>query len=202
MVTAAARILGLRAPMGRDRCSTTRSVWNDLSEWTEEGRVNPRRRTVIVAAVALLAAGCQGQGDGEETTVGHLTLSVPEGWTEESASGKWDKKFVGDGIELQVSGTFSEDPIASTAFSRLDVQATTQLSDYQQTKALENPEVKGADSTYTEEEEQMEGIWILAGQWPYPSTAAIALSGESLDSAEVESIIDSLEFTTKEGTSG
>lgn len=165
--------------------------------------MNPGRRTVLVAAMVVALAGCTGQGAGgeQEVTVGHLSMTVPDGWTKEPASGKWDQKFVGDGIELQVSGTFSEDPNASTAFSRLDLPATTQLSDYSQTKALENAEVEGADSsvradfTYTEEGTGMEGIWIIAGQWPHPSTAAIALSGESLDSPAVESILDSLEFT-------
>lgn len=68
--------------------------------------------------------------------------NVPEGWTEEPASGTWDQKFVGDGIELQIAGSFSRDPNA---------------------------------------------------------TAAIALSGESLDSTEVKAVLDSMEFTKPEG---
>lgn len=172
--------------------------------------MNPRRRALPVIAMVAVLTGCtsQGAGGGEEITVGQLSVTVPEGWTEESASGNWDQKFVGDGIELQVSGSFSKDPNASTAFSRLDLPATTQLTDYSQTKALEDAEVEGADSsvradfTYTEEGTRMEGIWVIAGQWPYPSTAAVALSGESLDSTEVKAVLDSIEFTKREGSSG
>lgn len=106
--------------------------------------------------------------------VGHLSVSVPDGWKEESASGKWDKKFVGDGIELQVSGSFSTDPRASAAFSRLDLSATTQLSDYKQTKALENADLKGADSSvradfsYPDDGTSMEGSGLSPGHGRIP----------------------------------
>lgn len=169
--------------------------------------MSPRRPAVLLAlTVALTGCGVgPGGSSDEETTVGHLTVTVPDGWTEEEGSGKWDKKFVGDGIEMQVSGTFSKDPSATTAFSRLDLPATTQLSDYRQTQPLENPEIDGADTSvradysYSDDGRRMEGVWIIAGQWPDPSTAVISLSGESLESSEVKSIVDSLEFEKSEG---
>lgn len=138
--------------------------------------------------------------------MGHLTVTVPKGWTEKKATGKWDKKFVGDGLELQISGTFSDDPTAAGAYGRLDLPATLGLQDYQ-SKGVHQPdvEVKGADTsmrgdfTYTDDGAAKEGCWVIAGQWPHPSTAVIALSGKSLDRKVVTSIIESLQFEKTTG---
>lgn len=165
-----------------------------------------RRSAVTLLAVSLVAlAGCSGgsgggSGDGQAVEVGHLTVTVPEGWTEEPASGEWDKKFVKDGVELQVSGTFSEDPTASAAYSRLDLPASVQLPDYEG-KGARKAEVEGADTavqadfTYTKDGTPMSGVWVIAGQYPYPSTAALALSGEKLDPELVRSLVEGLSFT-------
>lgn len=173
----------------------------------------PRRRVVLASGVVLALAACSGAGDagGTDTvtvTVGHLTVTVPPGWTEGEASGPWDKKFVGDGYELQIAGTFSDDPTASAAFPRLDLPATLELPGYEDEGVYEpDVEIEGADSsmrrdfTYTDGGEAMEGTWVIAGQWPYPSTAAIALTGASLEPEVVDPVIDTLEFT-KTQTSG
>lgn len=163
----------------------------------------------MMAGLVLALAGCSGSdagGGAREVTVGHLTVTVPAGWTEQDVSGKWDRKFVGDGLELQISGTFSEDPTASAARGRLDLPATLGLPGYQ-SKGLHQPdvEVEGADTSlradfiYTDDGAPMEGAWVIAGQWPYPSTAAIALTGVSLEGDVVRSIIESLEFEKTRG---
>ena len=176
-------------------------------------RTRPGRRLVLTAgfALALALTGCSttdgSGGDGaREVTVGHLTVTVPAGWSEEEPDGTWDRKFAGDGVELQIAGTFSEDPTASAARARLDLPATVELPGYESRGIHEPPvEVAGADTslrtdfTYEDEGTTKEGAWVIAGQWPYPSTAAIALSGESLDVPEVESVIESLTFTKTSG---
>lgn len=174
--------------------------------------MTPRRRDVMVAGLVLAMAGCSGSDDpgggDREVTVGHLTVTVPAGWTEQDARGEWDRRFAGDGLELQISGTFSDDPTASAAFPRLDLPATLELPGYED-KGVHEPdiEIEGADSsmrrdfTYTDGGESMEGTWVIAGQWPYPSTAAIALTGASLEPEDVDPIINTLRFT-KTQTSG
>jgi len=159
-----------------------------------------------MAGAALALTACSDGGSGQKVTVGHLTVTVPKGWTEKKASGKWDKTFVGDGLELRISGTFSDDPTASAAYGRLDLPATLGLKDYQ-SEGVHQPdvEVEGADTsmrsdfTYTDAGTPKEGCWVIAGQWPHPSTAAIALSGKSLDNEVVTSIIESLRFEKTTG---
>lgn len=171
----------------------------------------PRRRAVLAAVGLMVLTACSGPSDaggGDTVTVGHLTVTVPSGWTEGEASGPWDQKFAGDGYELQISGTFSDDPTASAAFPRLDLPATLELPGYQD-QGVHEPdiEIPGADSsmrrdfTYTDGSTTMEGTWVIAGQWPYPSTAAISLTGASLEPEVVDPILDSLRFT-KTQTSG
>lgn len=165
---------------------------------------------MITVGIALALAGCStgGSEGAHEVTVGHLTVEVPAGWTEGKASGQWDKKFVGDGYEMQIAGTFSDDPTASAAFTRLDLPATVELPGYED-KGVHEPdiEIEGADTSmrrdfsYTDDGEAMQGTWVIGGQWPYPSTAVIALTGASIEREVVESIIDSLRFT-KTQTSG
>lgn len=109
---------------------------------------------------------------------------------------------------MQISGTFSDDPTASAAFTRLDLPAMVELPGYED-KGVHEPdiEIEGADTSmrrdfgYTDDGEAMEGTWVIAGQWPYPSTAAIALTGASLEPEVMDPIIDSLRFT-KSRTSG
>ena len=168
-----------------------------------------RRGMVLTAALALVLSGCstsEGSGGTGEVTVGHLTVTVPDGWQEKPAKGQWDRKFVGDDLELQISGTFTDDPTASAAHAQLDLPAMLELPGYDP-QGVHEPDVSvaGADTsgrwdfTYTDDGKPMEGTWVIAAQWPYPSTAAISLSGPSLDSPEVESIIDSLEFEKTAG---
>ena len=163
------------------------------------------RRELLTAGAVLALTACS-DGSDQDVTVGHLTVTVPKGWVEKKATGKWDKKFVGDGLELQISGTFSDDPTASAAHGRLDLPAMLELPDYD-SKGVHEPdvEVEGADTsmradfTYTDDGAPKEGCWVIAGQWPYPSTAAIALSGKSLDRKVVTAIIDSLHFEKTAG---
>lgn len=166
------------------------------------------RTTAACLAGLLVLSGCsQGPDGGREVEVGHLTLSVPQGWTEEPASGQFDKKWVGDEVELQVSGSFSTDPTASAAYGRLDLPATLQLDGYRGQGAKKH-EVPGADTavradfTYDEAGEPRSGTWIVAGQWPYPSTAVVTLTGADLDTEDVRGVIDSLHFDKTTGKDG
>ncbi|MBR7742650.1 hypothetical protein KC207_05030 [Phycicoccus sp. BSK3Z-2] len=168
-------------------------------------------RTVaaLLAGLGLaVTTGCSGGTAGySEVEVGHLTLERPESWSEEPATGElWTQRYVGDGMELQVSGEFSTDPTASAAYSRLDLPATVQLEGYEGS-GVDNATVEGADTavrsdfTYTEDGTPHQGVWVIAGQWPSPSTAAIAITGETLDATVVDQIIASLRFSRTGGGS-
>lgn len=171
----------------------------------------PTPRRVVLALTSVLGlmavAGCSGSDEGwTELTVGHLTVERPSTWTEQTPSGKtWTKKFTGDSLELQISGLFSEDPTASAAVSRLDLPAMVGLEGYDG-GAVVKATVPGADTavrsdfTYTDKGVTKKGIWVIAGQWPYPETSAIAITGENLDGDTVRHIIESLKFTKKQGS--
>ena len=109
------------------------------------------RRAALVAAgcLALMAAGCAGgeSGGGSAGSSGgstdgssegwtgvtdrHLTFEHPSDWTAQPPSGeKWTHRYVGDGMEMQVSGLFSDDVTASGALSRLDLPAMVGLEQY------------------------------------------------------------------------
>ena len=167
------------------------------------------RRTLLLGIVgtsALLAGGCAGGDDGWSTAeVGHLTVEHPADWTEEPPTGDlFTKRWAGDEMEIQVSGSFSEDPTASAAFSRLDLPATVGLDDYQG-GAVQNASVKGADTavrsdfTFTQDGAPRRGVWVVAGQYPYPSTAAVTITGENLDEQVVQHVVESLRFTRTRG---
>lgn len=159
----------------------------------------------LVGAIAL--AGCGGSGssaaaaDGwTRVTVGQLSVERPSDWAQEPAGGDlWTERFVGDGVELQIAGKLSEDPTASAAVSRLDLPAMGGLDDYEG-GGVRSIEVKGADTavrsdfTFTVDGQSRMGVWLIAGQWPYPRTAAVALSGATLDEKLVAHIIDSMSF--------
>ena len=167
------------------------------------------RRTVLLAIVgasALVAGGCSESDDGWSTAeVGHLSVQHPADWTEEPPTGDlFTKRWVGDDMEIQVSGSFSEDPTASAAFSRLDLPATVGLADYEG-GAVQNATVEGADTavrsdfTFTQDGAPRRGVWVVAGQYPYPSTAAVTITGENLDEQVVQHVVESLRFTRTRG---
>ncbi len=163
-----------------------------------------RRRLLLalLGASALLVGGCSGSEDGWTTVeVSHLTIQHPSDWTEETQTGElFTKRWVGDGMEIRVSGSFSEDPTASAAFGRLDLPATVGLADYQG-GGTQNATVQGADSavrsdfSFTEDGALRRGVWVVAGQYPYPSTAVVTITGETLDEQVVQHVVESLRFT-------
>ncbi|MFW5473228.1 hypothetical protein ACOCJ5_07970 [Knoellia sp. CPCC 206450] len=137
-----------------------------------------------------------------KVTIGQLTLERPAAWSEADPSGEtWDKRFVGEGVEMQVSGEFSEDPTASAALSRLDLPAMTGLEGYDGGGA-KKVEVEGADTairsdfTYTDGGPR-KGVWLIVGQYPHPRTSAVSITGEKLDEATVAHIVDSMTWEKK-----
>ena len=58
--------------------------------------------------------------------------------------GPWTHRFVGDGMEMQVAGAFSDDETASFALSKLDLPAMVELDGYVGGGATAI-EVEGAD---------------------------------------------------------
>lgn len=163
----------------------------------------------LLGVLGLAACGQGGSGDADaaagwtRVTVGQLSLERPSDWTEEPASGeRWTKRFVGKGIELQVAGELSEDPTASAALSRLDLPAMQGLDNYDGGGAT-RIEVEGADTairsdfTYTDGGTSKKGVWLIAGQYPYPRTSAISLTGATLDEATVAHIVDSMTYDKK-----
>lgn len=179
---------------------------------TKGPRVPIVRRTVLAATLALgLAAGsgCADSPSGDatagwtEVTDERLTFQHPTTWAKEPPSGEnWTHRFVGDGMEMQVSGAFSDDVTASGARSRLDLQAMVGLDAYVD-GGLDFITVEGADSalrsdfTYEVDGTPMKGVWLVAGQWPYPATAAITITGEQLDEAVVEHVAETMTFNRR-----
>ncbi|NHA69448.1 hypothetical protein [Phycicoccus flavus] len=161
---------------------------------------------VLAGALVLGAGGCSGPDDGwTEVEVGHLTAQYPSDWTEEPPTGDvFTKRFVGQDMEIQISGRFSEDPSASAAFGRLDLPATVGLRGYS-SGGTQNATVEGADtalrSDYTFEDEgtTKRGVWVVAGQYPYPATAVVSISGATLDPQVVQHVVDTLTFTKTAG---
>ena len=162
---------------------------------------------IAVLLLALLLVGCSAP-DTDWTTVeaGPLRLERPTRWVALPTRGDvWTLAFAGDGVELRIAPQFSEDPTAAAAFSRLDLPSTVgTLDDYTGGGVKQFP-IEGADTgvrgdlTYRDGATTMRGIWVIAGQYPYPRTAAIALSGEQLPDETVQRILGSLRFTKTNG---
>jgi hypothetical protein len=173
------------------------------------------RRAVLAATLALglaVAAGCAGGADSSsgdapegwtEVTDNRITVQHPADWQTQPPSGeKWTHRLVGDGMEMQVSGAFSDDVTASGARSRLDLQAMVGLDGYVD-GGVDAISVEGADSavrsdfTYEVDGTPMKGVWLVAGQWPYPATAVVAITGERLDEAVIEHVVDTMTFNRR-----
>ena len=173
------------------------------------------RRTVLAATLVLgltVGAGCAGgtdptSGDAPDgwtsVTDERITVQHPSDWETQPPSGeKWTHRFVGDGMEMQVSGAFSDDETASFALSRLDLPAMVELDGYDGGGAAAI-EVDGADTalrsdfTYEVDGTPMKGVWLVAGQWPYPATAVVTITGERLDEAVVEHVVDTMTFNRR-----
>jgi hypothetical protein len=158
----------------------------------------------LLWAVLLLTA-CTGTDPGWTTvSAGQLTLERPTGWQEAASTDEaWPMRFVGDGMELRIAPQFSEDPLAAAAYDRLDLPARVGLSGYTSggAKAFEVPGADTAirsDFTYTENGAPRQGVWVIAGQYPYPRTSAVAVSGERLDDATVQHILGSLRYAKQQ----
>lgn len=165
-----------------------------------------RALLALACATALTGTGCSGTDAGwTAVEVGHLRVEHPSDWTEQPPTGTvFTKKFVGDGMEIQVSGLFSEDPTASAAFSRLDLPATVGLQDYEG-GGVQNATVEGADTavrsdfSFSDGGTRKKGVWIVAGQYPYPETAAVTITGTTLDPDVVQHVVETLRFTKTQG---
>lgn len=167
------------------------------------------RRSLIAAMAAgvLMTTGCSGglfsKGPADGYTreeVGHLILERPSGWQESTPSGeKWTKAWSGDGMEMQVAGEFSEDVGAQSTLARLDLPATMGLKGYTP-EGTDTIKVDGAYDairryySFDADGKRQEGVWIVATQFPYPSTGVISISGENLDETVVRQVTDSLKW--------
>lgn len=173
------------------------------------------RRAVLAATLALglaVTAGCADGADSSsgdapegwtEVTDNRITVQHPTDWETQPPSGeKWTHRFVGDGMEMQISGEFSDDVTASGARSRLDLQAMVGLDGYVD-GGVDAIDVEGADSavrsdfTYEVDGTPMKGVWLVTGQWPYPATAAVTITGERLDEAVIEHVVDTMTFNRR-----
>lgn len=173
------------------------------------------RRTVLAATLALTVAAGAGCSGGSESSSGdapagwtsvtdeRITVQHPSDWASEPPSGEtWTHRFVGDGMEMQVAGSFSDDETASFALSKLDLPAMVELDGYDGGGATAI-EVEGADSalrsdfTYEVDGTSMKGVWLIAGQWPNPGTAVVTITGERLDDAVIEHVVDTMTFNRR-----
>lgn len=163
--------------------------------------------------VAVLLGACSsdpkgprpgGGGDTAYTqvTYGHLEFQVPATWKKSTQVSKpFEVKYTGDGVDLQAAGTFSEDTGAYAALARLDLPATLKLKGYQPT-STNKIKVDGAEDavmrnfTYTDGSTPMQGVWIVATQWPYPRTAVLTLSARTIDPDLLAYLQKTLTFKT------
>lgn len=166
-----------------------------------------RAPLIAVLLLTLTLVGCSAPDTGWTTVeAGQLRLERPTRWTPTPSQGDvWTLGFAGDGVELRIAPQFSEDPTAAAAFSRLDLPSSVGTLDDYTGGGLKRFPVEGADTgvradlTYRDGEKTLRGIWIIAGQYPYPRTVAITLSGEQLPDETVQRILGSLRFSKKAG---
>lgn len=169
------------------------------------------RRIFLLGCGLTLAAGCSrtksSSSDAASTPstwttdeIGHWVLQRPTAWTKaETKAKKFTHAWQGDGMLMQVASEYSDTAGSRAALAQLDFPAMMQLEDY---KPVETKEIKvpGAYDgvtrriSYTENGTAMEGMWIVASQWPYPVNSVIALSGEKLDNDYITHLLDTLQF--------
>ena len=165
-------------------------------------RLAARLVVIPLLTVALFLTGCTLTDPGwTKVDAGQLSLERPAGWRSiASADAAWPLAFTGVGMEMRIAPQFSEDPLAAAAYDRLDLPARVGLSGYAPSGA-KTFEVPGADTavrsdfTYTDAGTPRHGIWIIAGQYPFPRTSAVAITGERLDDTIVQRILSSLRYT-------
>ncbi|PWJ26422.1 hypothetical protein ATK17_2584 [Branchiibius hedensis] len=175
------------------------------------------RNTATAAVLALLCAllisacsssptgpepGGGGQVEYVEVTEGHLTFQVPSTWQKSTGAGKpFEVKYSGNGMQLQAAGELGDDSGAYAALARLDLPAMVGLTGYQP-GATDRITVDGAHDavlrnfTYTDGSSTKHGIWIVATQWPYPKSAALAITGTQVDPDVAAHIQETLQFKT------
>lgn len=152
---------------------------------------------------------------------GHLELTASKQWHEEAKPTKapWSRRFVLQSgsqaspdaaksakrpVEMQLAGRFSEDVGSLSALARLDLPATMGLSGYEAMET-ETVTIPGAYDAlvrryaYSEGSAKREGVWIVASQWPYPSTTVVSLSGQSVSDDLVHEVLAGLRFVKIEG---
>lgn len=161
-----------------------------------------RRAAAAILATLLLVTGCTSSGPTLEE--GHWRIELDESWTSiEPMGDPWTAAYESDGYTLQVAGRFSEDDSARTALARMAVPAMTQLPGFSSTD-VEKIEVPGAYDaivqrfTFTDDGEPREGAWIIATQWPYPSSAALTLTGEQVSGSDVERLLEGVSFAVEQ----
>ncbi len=164
-----------------------------------------RRSLLGTALTTSVLVGCtSGPPDGwQDVTVGHWKLLLPSTFVEASgAVSPWDKRFVdAAGTAIQVAGRFSDDTGSFAALARLDLPATLSLTGYtpDQTDTVNVDSAYDAvrrTYTFTDAGKTMRGAWLVASQWPYPSTAALSFSGAGLSDALVEQVRSRAKFIT------
>lgn len=167
----------------------------------------------ICALTAMTTAACTSDPEGPrpggggdttytQVTQGHLEFQVPAGWKKSTQVTKpFDVKYTGDGIEVQVAGSFSDDTGAYSALGRLDLPATLKLPGYQPT-STNKISVDGAEDavmrtfSYTDGGTSKQGVWIVATQWPYPRTAVLSMSARTIDPDVLAYVQRNLTFKT------
>lgn len=168
---------------------------------------NPRlgRRLVAILALMLLPiqvglSGCAGSD--REISEGHWRLELSDDWTaiQPSHGEAWTVAYRREGLILEISGEFDDDSIyGREVIASLDIYATGGLDNYhlESVRDVDIPDAYDAALarlSFTRDGEPQQGAWIGAGQWPYPSGAAIFLSGPKVSQLDVAEILEGLEF--------
>lgn len=164
-----------------------------------------RNLAVLLLTTLIICSACSRE-TGTTAESGHWKIKLDDSWSETEPLGDpWTLAYENnDGVTLQIAGVFSDDILSRSALSRLDLPAMTNLVDYE-VESVQELDIEDASDavtqrvTYSDSGEPAEAVWIIASQWPYPETAALALSGKSVPQSTVDELIVNLDFVTTTG---
>lgn len=163
------------------------------------------KKSALILALLVTVLSFTGCGmGGKSVTIGHWNMTIPSDWKEvpPSPGGKWEKAYDADGMHIEIAGKSGDAPMSRAALAEFNFRGQVQSKGFKN-QGIEDLKIKGATEsaiqrfTFVDKSgKPQQGAWIVGTQWPYPSSAAIAISSTNgqLDPAKVDSLIKSLSW--------